>query len=212
LVSAQQAEQQALHPDLVGSAANVEVELAAARRAVAFLRGGAQFQPLRADQPQVLVNTTHLPAYDGFDQTRGIGPNQSTPAYAYFAAACKEQAHDVVEYSAEQVLNGTVTIPDGTQVIAVTENYPLPGMDFDQSSQLQVIERLIAQVGAERVIVVGLRDPYELEQFPDVRTYLCAFSFRRCAAQAAAEALFGRFVLVGSSPVSVPNSDVRAQL
>ncbi|MBK8033516.1 MAG: glycosyl hydrolase family 3 [Chloroflexi bacterium] len=211
LVSAQQAAQQVLHPELVGSAANVEVELAAARRAVAFLRGGAQFQPLHADQPQVLVNATHARAYVGFDQTRGIGPNQSTPAYEYFAAAFKEQARQVTEYSAEQVLNGTVTIPDGSQVVVVTENYPLPGMDFDQSTQPQVIERLIAQVGADRVIVVGLRDPYELERFAAVRHYLCAFSFRPCAARAAAEALFGRYALVGSSPVSVPETEVHAQ-
>ncbi len=204
--------QPALRPEVVGSAANVEVELTAARRAVALLRGGAQFQPLRADQPQVLVNATHARAYVGFDQTRGIGPNQSTAAYEYFAAAFKEQARQVTEYSAEQVLSSAVTIPDGSQVIVVTENYPLPGMDFDQSTQPQVIERLIAQVGADRVMVVGLRDPYELERFPAVRLYLCAFSFRQCAAQAAAEALFGRYSLTGSSPVSVPETDIYAQM
>ncbi len=198
-------------PDVVGSAPNVDVELTAARRALAFLRGGAQFQPLPADQPLVVVNTTQQRAYAGFDQTRGIGPNQSTPAFTYFSAAIRQQTSKVIEYSAEQVLSGAVVIPENVRVIAVTENYPLPGMDFDQTSQVQVIERLIAQVGADRVIVVGLRDPYELEHLTRVQTYLCAFSFRKCAAQAAAEALFGRSVPQGASPVSILDTDIHAR-
>jgi beta-N-acetylhexosaminidase len=176
---------------------------------LSWRRPGAQ--SLHAGQPQELVNPTHARAYVGFDQTRGIGPNQSTPAYEYFAAAFKEQTRQVTEYSAEEVLSGEVTVPDGSPIIVVTENYPLPGMEFDHTTQSQVIERLIAQVGADRVIVVGLRDSYELERFAAVRHYLCAFSFRPCAARAAAEALFGRYALVGSSSVSVPETEVHAQ-
>ena len=63
---------------------------------------------------------------------------------------------------------------------------------------------------ASDLIVVALRDPYELATFPDIDAYVCSFSFRPCAAQAAAEALLGAFKPAGSSPVSVPGTEVEA--
>jgi beta-N-acetylhexosaminidase len=92
-------------------------------------------------------------------------------------------------------------------IIAVTENYPLPGMDFDQSSQIEIVQQLAGQPG---VIVVALRDPYELRHFPQVQAYLFVFSFRPPAAQAAADALVGAIPLIGRSPVSVPEAGIQA--
>jgi beta-N-acetylhexosaminidase len=54
-------------------------------------------------------------------------------------------------------------------------------------------------------VVVALRDPYELRYLPELPTYLCAFSFRPSAAQAAAEVLCGEVSPHGHTPVSVPD-------
>ena len=124
--------------------------------------------------------------------TRGIGPNQVTPAFDFFAEAVKKRRPKTKTLAAEEILKGELPDEWGGDklVVVVTENYPLPGMDFDQASQPKVIKRLMEKAG-KRLIVVALRDPYELRHFPDVPAYVCAFSFRPCAAEAAAQVLFG---------------------
>jgi beta-N-acetylhexosaminidase len=82
-------------------------------------------------------------------------------------------------------------------------------MDFDQQSQPEVIRRMHEVLG-DRLIVVALRDPYELGNLPAIKSYLCAFSFRPSAARAAAEILLGERPARGQSPVSVPGTEVSA--
>jgi hypothetical protein len=49
-------------------------------------------------------------------------------------------------------------------------------MGFEQASQPAVVRHLM-ESAADRLIVVALRDPYELRHFADVPAYVCAFSF-----------------------------------
>ena len=90
-------------------------------------------------------------------------------------------------------------------VIAVTEDYPLPGVDFDTPHQIELVKRLLGVVGS-RLIVVALRPPYELSEYPELRTYICTCSSRPCAARAAARAASGAIRTVGRLPVSIPTS------
>lgn len=183
---------------VVGSPEHRAIELDVARAAVAVLRDRDGLIPL-GDAPLALVNTTHRAAYNVLGKTRGIGPNQTTPAFDLFAQALSETRPDVPIFTAETILNDDFPDFSGRTVIAVTENHTLPGMDFDQTTQRPVIERLIAS-GAQ-VVVVGLRDPYDLASMPEVGTYVCAFSFRPPAARAAAEVVLGQIAVRGSSPV-----------
>lgn len=190
-------------PDLVGSAANRAIELNAARAAVAVLSDTHHLLPLAADQPIVLVNTTARENYAALVATRGIGPNQQIAAFDHFTEHLRRQNNNVVMLSAEDFLRDPeMEIPEGHIVLAVTENYPLPGMDFDQSTQVSIIQKLVERV-AGRLIVVALRDPYELANLPALPTYVCAFSFRPCSAQAAVDVLFGACESSGTLPVSV---------
>lgn len=193
-------------PEQVGTAEHRAVELRAARQAVTVLRDQARMLPLKPDQPVLLVNCTIRSAYRDLGATRGIGPNQTTPAFDYFRDAVQKLFTSVRVIDAETVLAGRdlrAEIQAAAAVIAVTENYPLPGMDFDQESQPQVVRALHAQAG-DKLVVMALRDPYELERLGGIPAYVCAFSFRPCAAQAAAEALAGVYTPAGVSPVSIP--------
>jgi beta-N-acetylhexosaminidase len=144
-------------------------------------------------------------SYDILGHTRGIGPNQTTPAFDVFAEAFRAKRPDAVVVSAEDMAAGErLSELDGDAlIVAVTENYPLPGSTFDQASQVDIIRHLM-QVAPERLVVVALRDPYELQNFPDLPTYVCAFSFRPCSAEAAVSVLLGECPARGESPVSVP--------
>jgi beta-N-acetylhexosaminidase len=70
----------------------------------------------------------------------------------------------------------------------VTEDYPLPGEDFMKQEQQQLVQDLCTRY-PEKIVVVGLRSPYELALYPKQVTYLCAYSSRTCSARAAAQVL-----------------------
>ena len=193
----------------VGSAEHRAIELDVARRAVSKLRDSHGLIPLDPAAPITLVNTTERSAYAVLTRTRGIGPNQPWPAFDVFAEAMGARCEQLSQIAAEDF--SAADLPEAGPVIAVTENYTLPGMDFDGARQAEIV-RALHELAGERLIVVGLRDPYELASFPEIGSYLCAFSFRPCAALAAADALLGECEASGRTPVSVPGTDVAATL
>ncbi|MCY4061677.1 MAG: hypothetical protein OXG53_04850 [Chloroflexi bacterium] len=192
---------------IVGGPENRAIELAAARRAVSVLRDRQALLPINRAAPLTLVNTTERSAYDVLTQTRGIGPNQATAAFDVFAQALSAKCDDLTIIKAEDF--DLAAIPSAGALIAVTENYTLPGLDFDGALQASIVRALQEEAG-DRLIVVALRDPYELAEYPEIGTYVCSFSFRPCAAQAAAQVLLGEVEPGGRSPVSVPGTDVIA--
>ncbi len=189
----------------VGSEANRAIELSVARRAVSVLRDRKGRLPLDPAAPFTVVNTTRRSAYEVLTTTRGIGPNQATPAFDVFADALGAARPELTIIAAEDFADAN--LPDTGAIVAVTENYTLPGMDFDGALQAAIV-RALHEAAGERLIVVALRDPYELATFPEINAYICSFSFRPCAARAAADALLGKCAASGSSPVSVPGVDV----
>ncbi len=191
----------------VGSSAHRAVELDVARRAVSIVRDNHGLIPIDPAAPITLVNTTERGAYAVLTRTRGIGPNQAKPAFDVFAESLRAGCDQLSLVAAEDF--SLADLPEAGLIIAVTENYTLPGMDFDQSRQAEIVRALHAAAG-ERLIVVGLRDPYELARFPEIGSYLCAFSFRPCAARAAADVLLGKCEARGRSPVSVPGTELQA--
>jgi len=190
---------------IVGGDEHRAIELAVARRAVSVLRDRNDLLPLDPAAPLTLVNSTKRSAYAVLTQTRGIGPNQATAAFDVFAGALAAKCADVTVVAAEEF--SASELPTEGLVVAVTENYTLPGMDFDGALQASIV-RALQEAAGDRLIVVALRDPYELADFPEVGTYVCSFSFRPCAAQAAAEVLLGEAEPGGRSPVSVPGAEL----
>lgn len=142
-------------------------------------------QPDLAGKPLYVINATPQTSYHNLMNPRGIGPNQRDSAFSYFQAALNINKSGVREITAEQA----ALAKDGWLVV-VTENHPLPGEDFDQVKAKQTIEALSRDFS--NLIVVGLRSPYDLMQYPDVKFYLCAHSPRPEAAVAAAEVLTGK--------------------
>lgn len=195
--------------NIVGSAGHRAIELQVSRDAVGILRDVHHLLPISDAVPLVLINTSQRISYAAFNSTRGIGPNQTTPAFDYFVAVMQQKASHIRVISAEMFNTSDLSFDDDALLIAVTENYPLPGMDFDQTSQPAMLHALAEQY-TKRLIVVALRDPYELSDLPDIEAYLCAFSFRPSAAQAAVNVLFGEYAALGKSPVTVLNTTITA--
>ena len=193
---------------IVGQDSHRAVELDVARRAVTVLRNRNRLVPIQSTAPLLLVNATRRSAYTALTRTRGIGPNQATPAFDVFAAALQQACPQLEIIGAEDFTEAK--IPASGIIIAVTENYTLPGIDFDQSTQVKLVKHL-HRLAADRLIVIALRDPYELANFPEIATYVCSYSFRASAAQAAADILLGRIAPRGHTPVTVSDTELAAK-
>ena len=195
-------------PIVVGQESHRAVELDVARAALSVLRDQNDLLPLDPDAPITLVNTTIREAYAVLTNTRGIGPNQATPAFDLFADAMRARCDKVTVIEAKDY--SVAEIPADGIIIAVSENYTLPGMDFDQSLQVKIVRELHRHA-ADRLLVVALRDPYQLAEYVEVGSFVCSFSFRPPAAVAAAEVLLGQAEASGRTPVSVPGTELNAQ-
>ena len=194
-------------PIVVGQESHRAVELEAARAAVAVLRDRENLLPISSGATITLVNTTQRSAYAVLTETRGIGPNQATPAFDVFADAMRARCGDVTVIEADEY--SAAALPAQSLIIAVSENYTLPGMDFEGALQAKIVTEA-HQVAGDRLIVVALRDPYQLAEYAEIGTFVCSFSFRPPAAVAAAEALLGEIEPRGRTPVSVPGTELVA--
>ncbi len=175
-------------------AANQQQAQDIAQQAVAWVRG----KPELGEQ-LVVVNATPEHAYHNLMNPRGIGPNQDKPGYEYFAGELKEQLEpQQVQFLNPQQLAAT-ELSDRQTLVLVTENFPLPGEDFAQDeAQALVIDMLKLY---PNLILMGLRSPYELLKYKQLKHYLCSFSSRPDSAIAAARVLAGKCEGRGGSPV-----------
>jgi beta-N-acetylhexosaminidase len=123
--------------------------------------------------------------------TRGIGPNEPVAAYSVFKRELEryqcqftEIRYDLLEtlFSADSYCR--IDQP----LVIVTEDYPLPGLDYDADKQALIVQQAVRKFG-DSVIVIALRSDYELAHFPELPTYICTYSSRACSAIAAAHAL-----------------------
>ena len=80
---------------------------------------------------------------------------------------------------------------------------------IDQSLQTRLVQSL-AGLG-KRLIVVAVREPYDLRQFPEVRTYICTYGYRGGSLEAAVELIFGKIEPRGVLPVTIPEDGAEAR-
>lgn len=71
------------------------------------------------------------------------------------------------------------------------------------SSQVTLVQKL-KESGAQ-VVVVATRSPYDLSYLPEIPAYVSTYEFTYPALKTAAEAIFGKKVVKGKLPVTLPN-------
>lgn len=102
-----------------------------------------------------------------------------------------------VEMSEEEQQRVLRVVEDIETVIMCTYNAQL------YSSQVHLIKLL--EDSGKKLIVISLRNPYDLTLFPDVKTYIAAYEFKDLAMSVLAEILVGVKKPVGRLPVTLPD-------
>ncbi|WP_105103066.1 glycoside hydrolase family 3 protein [Microbulbifer pacificus] len=161
-----------------------------AREAIRVLRNRSGSWPLKQDG-FTLIGASNPQMHQLVIGTRGIGPNEPKAAYDVFkdelyTRGCRftEVGYELLETLLAQDSRCRIDLP----LVIVTEDYPLPGLDYDGAAQADIVRRAVDKFG-DAVIVVALRSDYELGNFPELATYVCAYSSRACSARATAQLL-----------------------
>ena len=83
-------------------------------------------------------------------------------------------------------------------VIVLTNRAGMEG----QTNQGKLVKRLIA--ANKDVVAVGVRDPYDVNRYPEVPAYLATYSYTPSALDSLARVLFGELDPTGRLPVTIP--------
>lgn len=156
----------------------------AAMQAIRTLRNTQQDWPLQ-EPHYYLAFAADPKGYDSLVNPRGIGPNDPRSARDVILAnlnSIRRQFSVLSFVELKQLLNGAKQFNSNDKIIIVTEDYPLPGEQFDVTAQSQRVQRALA-LWPERVIVVAMRSDYELADYSNLATYVCAYSSRPISAK-----------------------------
>ncbi|WP_085902839.1 glycoside hydrolase family 3 protein [Kiloniella majae] len=158
----------------------------AAEKAIRIVRDRSNLLPLNGKVK--LIGLSGSDAHQMVINTRGIGPNDPQAAFDVLCQEFKNSSSDIEILSEEDLqeyLAGRRCFGEGDVVIGVTEDYPLPGMDYDVDFQKERLEKLV-QMTEGKMVVCALRSDYELRSCPDLSTYVASYSSRACSARAMA--------------------------
>lgn len=166
-----------------------DIAMLAAQSACRVLRNNHQLLPLK--QSFYLAALAEPAELQQIQNSRGIGPNDPVPASAVVLEQL-QQLRIPAEVLSWPVLQGWLARGDRLQLplVLLTEDYPLPGSRLDLTQQQARVLQCVGAWGAQ-VIVLALRSDTELSAYPQLQTYLCSYSSRRCSAQAAVGLLLG---------------------
>lgn len=143
---------------------------------------------LRADEHLVLVSAHHsLPRLA--EEVRRYQPGVTVLSLA--PSLPEEQVQKALQEA------------EGAERCLVATAPPEPWSDtpIDQTRQADLVKALHRQFG-ERLVVVALREPYDIRRFPEVHNYLCTYGYRPCSLRALADVLFGQWTPTGRLPVA----------
>ncbi|MEU4424484.1 glycoside hydrolase family 3 N-terminal domain-containing protein [Actinoplanes sp. NPDC024001] len=172
---------------VVGAPAHLRVAQAVTDRTVTAVRNDAGLLPYPRDGKSVLVTGWNSSAYNNvaalagaLDATALVTnlPNDAKIAEAVAAA----QGHDLTVVLTSRAWDTTVADPGGRQ---------------------QALVKALVATG-KPVVVVAVRDPYDIAHLPGVTTYLTTYSFTGVAMESLAKVLLGTTAPRGRLPVEIP--------
>ncbi|WP_346533328.1 glycoside hydrolase family 3 protein [Micromonospora sp. DPT] len=159
------------------------------------VRNDAGLLPLAGTNRSVLVTGWNTAAFapvatvaDGFIArgARATARPATLPSDAVIAATATQAAeHDLTVVLVNKAWDTAITDPRATQ------------------------QRLVAALLAtgKPVVVVAVRDPYDIAHLPGVTTYLATYSYTRAAMDALVRALHGELSPRGRLPVTIPTAE-----
>ena len=177
---------------IVGGKANQQTALKAAEAAL-YLEDKNGLVPLSQRSAVSVIRLAVENVEEVIRIAEGIGPNYAN-AYEDFVSEMNGAGFKVNEFILDEKVPGSSTI------LAVAENYPLPGKSLDLAKQREKLNRINEQA-AGSVIYIGLKDPYDLNLI-EADCYASAIGSNISNIKAMVNLLAGKTEATGKLPVS----------
>lgn len=87
-------------------------------------------------------------------------------------------------------------------VVLTAPPEPWTETPIDQERQAEMV-RMLLQVYGPNLVVVAIRNPYDLRRFPEVANYICTYGYRPCSLRALARVMLGSVPAAGRLPVTL---------
>jgi len=110
------------------------------------------------------------------------------------AAGLKQPVMDAVQ-QADKVVAAVYVVPSAGK----------PDNSMTMQGAMTALLHEVLRTAAGKTIVVAMGSPYLATQFPEVQTYLCAYSNAQVSEISAVKAMFGEIPMPGRLPVTIPN-------
>lgn len=179
----------------VGNEENKKIALSCAEAALTILYDKKKSIPLSKESHVSIVKLAKENVDEIIKIAEGIGPNYAN-AYNDFVSEMKINGFKVNEYNFDDN-----EIPRDNIILAVSENYPLPGKSLDlkeQRSRLNILQ----QKNTKAIIInVALKDPYDANLVsPDA--YISAIGSNISNVKAVVNLLSGNLEAKGKLPIT----------
>lgn len=117
------------------------------------------------------------------------------------AAGMSEQVMAAVQ-QAEKVILPVYAVPTAGRAVRSPTGEITNTVSLEEPSAKLMHQ--ILQTAGERSVVLAMGNPYVASDFPEVQSYLCAFSNATVSELSAVKALFGEVAIGGHLPVDIP--------
>ncbi len=191
--------------EVVGVEAHRAVAETVARRSVTLLKDERSLLPLLGTPDAPVLSVTYRRIADvraGRAFNAGLRRTYRRLRTTYVDQSTTEEEYaEVLARSRNSALT-VVSLHVGVRTASGSVALPPPALGF--------VEALARQRGPS--IVVAFGNPYLLDEFPHVGTYLTAWSGVPVAERAAADAILGRIAVVGRAPTRISGFPIGAGL
>ena len=186
--------------DLIGCAAHQDLALEIARESVTLLRNRDRLIPIALNQRTRLLVIS--PDIGSITQVEDEQLLSSPLAAAIRRFTPRLQILTVSQTPTDDEIRRTIELVKtkyvGTDDVAIIGTY-----NAHLYSQQGAFVRAVLTTGVPCVIV-AMRNPYDIKEFPEASTYIAAYGFRDCTMQAVAEVMFGLTEPKGQLPITIP--------
>ncbi|NUT46019.1 MAG: glycoside hydrolase family 3 protein [Saccharothrix sp.] len=174
-------------PDTVGTQANKQTAQQITDRTTTLVRDAAATLPLRT-RPSTVFAT-------GWGTTADPVPQRLATAVARRSATATSLTTGA--NPGQAVIDRAVAGAAGADltVVATNKAWADPG-------QQNLVKALLAT--GKPVVVIAVRDPYDIAYFPDAPTYLATYSYTEVSVESAVRVLYGERAPTGKLPVTIP--------
>ncbi|KPB06158.1 glycoside hydrolase family 3 protein [Bacillus sp. CHD6a] len=200
-------EKRTLHEDIpewkeisseLGSSKHREIAQKASEASITLVRESEGLLPLQPEEKTLLISVDPY-VTSGADET--FYSNVTVGSYLKKKLPSLTEVITSVTPKEEELDKLMFAASDVDKILVATYQA------IHHDSQAKLVQRLVKGFG-EKVGVIALRSPYDVERFPEVSTYILTYESRKLALQSVSKFLLGEIEAKGELPITLRTATV----